>query len=84
MTLVKVIEVDQWTSTGNISNHRFDDIVRSAVRGGDADTAQDLGIASFDRLVVPMESEPPKGKVWFRRGLNGEMELWKTNYDTSD
>lgn len=83
VSLVKVIEVDQWSSTG-CKGLMFDAAVLASMQSPDAEVARDIGIAKLDRKVVLETANPEIGKVWFRRGMAGEMELWKSNYDTSD
>jgi hypothetical protein len=84
MRYMKVIQVDQWASTGNIKDLDFDTVSRPAVVGGDATTAVELGIASLKVLEVSPEAEPPEGFVWYKRGADGKCEYHDGNYDTSD
>lgn len=78
-----VIEVDQWTSSGDIRNVPFDKLFVTKINGPAAETAVDLEIASMTlRLVLDSET-PQTARVWFVKDPNGMPYLWKANYDSS-
>jgi len=83
MTKVKVLEVDQWTSTGNISNFTFDDFDLEKVTGGDSETIRLIANGSASIREVGMNSTPYIGTAWFIEGSDGKLEFWKANYDSS-
>lgn len=87
---VKVLEVDQWTSTGNVAGTKMEDweadtnkMLRS-VRGGDSEAARAIfgGHAAIREVLA--KSEPLMGNVWFKPDENGVLRLWKHNYDSGD
>ena len=81
---MKVLEVDQWTSTGNVSNYTMNDFDINQIDGGDAKTVRALGIASFEIKEVSEDARPRIGYVWFKDGEDGKLEKYKANYDSSD
>lgn len=81
---MKVLEVDQWTSTGNVSEYTMNDFDINQIDGGDAETALAIGIASFEIKEVSEDAHPKIGYVWFKEGKDGKLEKYKTNYDSSD
>ncbi len=82
---MKVLEVDQWTSTGNISDFGFADYNLDKVRGGDSEAARAIfGGWSLVREVSENDS-PSIGHVWFREDpVIKKFVFYKANYDTSD
>lgn len=83
MAKVKVLEVDQWTSTGNVTNFTFADFDPEKIIGKDSEAIRELGLAHAKVKEVEEGDEPRIGDVWFREGQNGKLELWKANYDSS-
>lgn len=83
MAKIKVLEVDQWTSTGNVTKFTFADFDLGQVTGKDSQAIRELGLASARILEVEESDEPGMGDVWFREGQSGKLELWKANYDSS-
>lgn len=80
----KIVEVDQWTSTGNVEGLTLENFAVERVTGGDADVARQVGIASGRIREVYGNQRPSKGSVWLRPNEDGKLEQWKANYDTSD
>ena len=87
---VKVLEVDQWTSTGNVAGTKMEDweadtnkMLRS-VRGGDSEAAQAIFGGHAVIREVSEFSGPSVGNVWFKPDENGILKLWKHNYDSGD
>lgn len=83
MAKVKVLEVDQWTSTGNVTNFTFADFDPKKVAGKDSETIREMGLASARIIEVEESDNPRVGDVWFKEGPSGKLELWKANYDSS-
>ena len=85
MAKVKVLEVDQWTSTGNIEQYSFSDFDLGKVSGGDSETIRKIGIAGASVMEVEEADSPSIGRVWYREGKNGKLERWneKANCDSS-
>lgn len=83
MDEIRVIEVDQWTSTGDIASQDFDTVTLWSVRGGDSSAAKAIFGGHFVRKTVPVTASPAVGNVWFRKGPNGKCEFLKANYDSS-
>lgn len=93
MAKIKVLQVDQWTSTAeNIKNFTIDDFAPQNIRetvnklfGGDAKTAQTIGITGVMIREVDEETDkPPIANVWFKPGPGGKLQFFKANYDCSD
>lgn len=80
---MKVLEVDQWTSTGNIGDYNFETFELSRVEGGDSLAARQIFGGHAKIREVSENSYPSKGEVWFIE-VGGTFELWKANYDSSD
>lgn len=80
---INVIEVDQWTSTGNIKEQDFNTVGLQDVEGGDSLAAKQIFGGSFRRKTVGEDEHPTMGTVWFKRGPDGKCELYKYNYDSS-
>ena len=81
---IEVIEVDQFTSTGNITSLDFDTVAYEYISGGDSETARVCFGGHFNKRKVKITDSPNIGRVWFKRGENGKCEQYKANYDTSD
>ncbi|MBI3633424.1 MAG: hypothetical protein HY226_03980 [Candidatus Vogelbacteria bacterium] len=76
---VTVLEVDQFTSTGQIFD--MNKIAVSAIRSR---------VGRFNRIYhvailsdVDESDGPSIGNVWYRSDESGKMILWKSNYDSS-
>ena len=86
---VKVLEVDQWTSTGNVGGTRLSDWetdrgkMLCLLTGGDAPAIRSLGLNHAVVREVYESSEPSMGNVWFKPDENGVLKSWKYNYDSS-
>jgi hypothetical protein len=80
---MRVIEVDQWGAS-DAEGKPFDGYDRFAAVNGDAAAMVRLGIAHARILEVREDQEPSIGRVWLRKGANGQCEVYKYNYDTSD
>jgi len=81
---MKILEVDQWTSTGNIEDFTLADFVICDVRGGDSAAARKIFGGKAEVREVDEADRPPLGTAWFIEGDNGKLKRWKTNYDSSD
>jgi hypothetical protein len=81
---MKVIEVDQFTSTGNLREQPFDEVTLGGIEGGDSEAAKVIFGGRFNVREVSETQNPSIGYVWFKKGENGKPELYKSNYDTSD
>lgn len=83
-SLIRVLEVDQWTSTGNIGDFSMADFELESVQGGDSEAIRRAfgGFATIKE--VDPRQRPMVGHVWFRESLeSGKLEQWKANYDSS-
>ncbi len=80
---VTVLEVDQWTSTGDVEGKLLSEFCLREIRGGDSEAARALGIASARLREVDENQRPGIGDVWYRVDENGRLVFWKANYDTS-
>ena len=81
---MKVLEIDQWTSTGDLKKLNMNDFNLDDVNGGDAEVARKIGIATAKIKDVDESSFPPLGKVWVIEGAEGMVEIYKANYASSD
>jgi hypothetical protein len=81
---MKIIEVDQFTSTGNVTCQLFEAVSLGSISGGDSEAAKAIFGGSFRLREVDENAKPSLGHVWFKKGINGYCELYKANYDTSD
>lgn len=89
---VEVIEVDQWSSTGDITEHSFEDVKACInacgpdevpdIEGGDAEAAQAIFGGRYEVKEVDEDARPRKAMVWYVEGENGEMKQYKANYAT--
>lgn len=87
MAKIRVLEVDQWTSTGNVEEFSLEDFedpsAIARVRGGDSEAVRAIGIASARIREVEESWEAPWGRVWYRPGPDGKLVFWKAQYDSS-
>ena len=84
MKKIKVLSVDQWTSTGDIAGRKLRDFDLAEVQGGDAEAVRALGIARATILEVSEQDTPSMATVWFREDpKTGTLVQWKYNYDSS-
>lgn len=80
---IKVLEVDQWTSTGNVKDYNFKTFELQKVSGGDSEAIRRIfGGHAFVKEVSP-KAIPPIGNVWFTE-VDGHFAYYKSNYDSSD
>lgn len=86
---MKILEVDQWHSTGDITKFSMGELEGDAqlalgqIKGGDSKAAK---VIFGGHLVIREVSEtdsPSVGTVWFRQGQHGKLEKYKSNYDSS-
>lgn len=82
--IIRVIQIDQFTSTGNIREQDFDAVTLSKITGGDSQAAKDIFGGCFSVKEVNLTDSPRIGYVWFKKGENGKCVMYKSNYDTSD
>lgn len=82
---MRVLEVDQWTSTGNIRELSWSELERrgNVVEGGDSEAARAIFGGRFRFLTVGLAEGPPIGTVWFTCGDDGRPKLYRANYDSS-
>lgn len=83
MAKIRVLVVDQWSSTGNITDFAMQDFELDRVRGGDSEAVRTIGIASARIREVEENWEPSIGNVWYRSGPDGKLVWFKANYDSS-
>jgi len=82
--MIKVLETDQWTSTGNVHDFTLDNFNLQDVHGGDSEAAKVIFGGRGIIKEVEENACPSIGNVWFRPNPEtGKLELWKHNYDTS-
>ena len=80
---IRVLEVDQWTSTGNVKNFDFEDFDAGKVSGGDSEAIRSLGLARVRIREVDENDSPGDACVWYVKGPDGKPKFWKANYDSS-
>jgi len=84
---IDVLEVDQWTSTGDIRSIPWDLLKQrgiEGVRGGDSEAIRVISGGRFVFKSVKTHERPSIGRVWFRQGPSGLPEMYLENYDSSD
>ena len=80
---IKVLEVDQWTSTGNVRDYNFKSFNLETVVGGDSEAAKAI-FGGHARIYEVNENDKPSlGRVWFTE-VDDRFKLYKANYDSSD
>ena len=82
---VRVVETDQWTSTGNVTDFSMEDFDLAAVQGGDSEAAKAIFGGRGHVIEVAEDAQPSIGNVWFRPDPEtGKLKIWRANYDSSD
>ncbi len=85
MPKIKVLQVDQWTSTGNITDFTMKDFGLGKVQGGDSAAVKVIFGGSAMIRWVDKDDRPPIAHVWFRTDRKTrKLKLFKANYDSSD
>lgn len=85
--MIDVLEVDQWTSTGDVKLHLWDALKASgldAITGGDSRAARLIFGGRLRFYQVNPLLQPSIGSVWFTRGEDGYPKFYRANYDSSD
>ena len=89
----KVVEVDQWTSTGSVIKFSLAEWesdpegTLAKVKGGDSEAARVIFGGHVRVLEVTEDQGPQIGNVWFREvetPSGKELRPWRSNYDSSD
>ena len=80
--MIEVIEVDQWTSSGNIEELDFDSVGLDQIKGGDSEAVKVIFGGHFKRKLVNRNDRPDTAQVWYKKGKNGKCKFWKYNYAT--
>jgi hypothetical protein len=84
----EVLEVDQWTSTGNVTKQSWDALKAGgidAVSGGDSEAIRQIFGGDFKFRTVDVAREGPRiARVWFVRDEDGFPQFFASNYDSSD
>jgi hypothetical protein len=83
----EILEVDQWTSTGDLASHDWEDLRRFgvyAVHGGDSEAARAIFGGRLMFRQVTADDRPFIGHVWYRRGPDGKPVPYLAHYDSSD
>jgi len=88
----EVIEMDQWSSTGDLDEWTFEQMKNTienlkdghapAIEGGDAEAAQAIHGGSYAVKEVGGDDSPRTGRVWYVEGEDGGLERYKWNYAT--
>lgn len=82
--MIEIIEIDQWTSSGDFTHIPFDDLDLDLIFGGDSAAAKAIFGGTFKRKNVMECDYPGIGNVWLIKDEQGFPKVWKTNYDSSD
>ena len=83
---IKVLETDQWTSTGNVTAFSWKELKKNGIQcisGGDSKSARIMFGGSFHFREVNETDSPSIGSVWFIKDDKGFPVVWKTRYDSS-
>lgn len=81
---LEIIEVDQWTSSGDMQNQDFDTVDIDKVSGGDSEAVKRIWGGHLKKYRVFESKRPSIGNVWYVKGYDGKCKLYMYNYDTSD
>jgi len=84
--MIRVLEVDQWTSTairGDLSWGDLKTLGINGVSGGDSEAARVIFGGHFRFRDVEADDTPRIGDVWFIEDARGFPTIWKTQYDSS-
>lgn len=85
--MIDVLEVDQWTSTGNIRSHTWATLKEhgiASVEGGDSIAIRQIFGGHFRFITVSEHESPSLGHVWFTEGPDGRPIVYRENCDSSD
>jgi hypothetical protein len=84
---IYILETDQWTSTGNVTDFMFDDLanpeVRDKIRGGDSEAIRSICGGRISLRSVTESQGPSMGSVWYIKGLDGKAQFYRACYDSS-
>ena len=95
-SIPRIIEMDQWHAQEIIRPIKRgesipfeviwdDNEALSNITGGDTEAIKAIFGGNLNRLTdVPADKGPRIGSVWFKESDNGDIELYKSNYDSSD
>lgn len=84
MAKVKVLEVDQWTSLGNIEEFTLEDFDINKVQGENPEAVRKILVARAQIKEVDERQEPATARVWYKPGPDGKLKRWKIGvYDSS-
>ena len=86
---LEVLEVDQWTSTGDVRQIPWDDLKHDTstidnITGGDSEAAKRIFGGRLWFRTIRKNTTPSIGNVWFTRGEDGLPKFYAANYDSSD
>lgn len=81
--MIEIIEVDQWTASGDIEKLDFDTVTLQTIKGGDSEAAKSIFGGHFERKQVSEDKIPTIGNVWYIKGPDGKCKLYKYHFDTS-
>lgn len=85
---ITVLEIDQFTQTGDIDDYTFEELRKLIEDGEDPEienieaNARKLFDGRFDVKTVSPDDDPTSGYVWFTEGDDGGVAEFKTNYAT--
>lgn len=91
--MIKILEVDQWSSTGDITKFTMSEWENNPqgtlnkISGGDAKAARSIFGGHVAILMVEESQLPSIGNVWFREMPNSDgkhLVKWRCTYDSSD
>jgi hypothetical protein len=77
---VEVIELDQWTATGQFTHVPFAELKLEYIQGIPQLWGAPLG-GHLERREVEPDDKPPLGHVWLIQGSDLMPRVWRTNYD---
>lgn len=80
---IKVLEVDQWTSTGDMGRFNFETFQLLNVKGGDSEAIRRISGGHAIVKEVSPNDIPSRGNVWYTE-VDEKFKLYKANYDSSD
>jgi hypothetical protein len=83
---VEILEIDQWTSTGNVKAFSWTELKKhgiDCITGGDSETIRIVSGGTFLFRQVNETEVPRIGNIWMIENEKGYPTIWKTQYDSS-
>lgn len=81
--MIQVLEVSQWEAS-SVEGMTMEQAMQNQITGGDAASAQELGIAGKEIKQVDPRMKPPWATMWYIiDSQTGKLKFFKDNRDSS-